>query len=89
MRVAVPIKLTKEERRQLLKFSKGRSTPARMVLRAKIMLAAAAGKLNKEIAEDLGTLPKTVGLWRNRFARAADRRHRERRPGSGPAADDR
>lgn len=68
MRVAVPIKLTKEERRQLLKFSKGRSTPARMVLRAKIVLAAAAGKLNKEIAEDLGTLPKTVGLWRNRFA---------------------
>jgi len=68
MRVAVSITLTKEERRQLLKFSKGRSTPSRMVLRAKIVLQAAAGKQNKEIAEDLGTLQKTVGLWRNRFA---------------------
>ena len=41
---------------------------ARRVLRAKIVLAAATGQQNKEIADELGTLRKTVALWRNRFA---------------------
>ena len=39
------------------------------MLRAKIVLKAAGGRQNKEIAEDWGTLHKTVGLWRNRFAK--------------------
>ena len=68
MRVAVPITLTDDERKQLQKFARGRSTPARVVLRAKIVLHAAAGMLNKEIAEKLDTQQKTVGLWRSRFA---------------------
>ena len=68
MRVAVPIKLTDAERTQLKKYSRGRSTPARLVLRAKIVLLAADGMLNKDIAEKLGAQPRTVGLWRNRFA---------------------
>lgn len=68
MRVAVPITLTADERRQLKQFARGRSTPARMVLRAKIVLQAAAGKRNNEIAEELETQQKTVGLWRKRFA---------------------
>ena len=38
------------------------------MLRAKIVLAAATGQQNKEIADELGTLRKTVALWRNRFA---------------------
>ena len=38
------------------------------MLRAKIVLAAAEGKENKDIAVELGTLRKTVGLWRQRFA---------------------
>jgi len=37
----------------LLKWSPGRSTPARLVQRAKIVLAAAAGKRNGEIAAPL------------------------------------
>jgi transposase len=41
---------------------------ARLVLRAKIVLAAAEGKENKDIAVELETLRKTVGLWRKRFA---------------------
>jgi transposase len=32
------------------------------------VLAAATGQQNKEIADELGTLRKTVALWRNRFA---------------------
>ena len=47
---------------------KGRSTPARLVLRAKIVLAAAKGTTNQDIADALGTGRKTVSLWRRRFA---------------------
>ncbi|MFO0420658.1 MAG: helix-turn-helix domain-containing protein, partial [Planctomycetota bacterium] len=69
MRVAVAFELTDQERATLDGYARGRSTPARLVLRAKIVLQAAKGRQNKEIAEDLGTLQKTVGLWRNRFAK--------------------
>jgi transposase len=39
------------------------------VLRAKIVLLAAEGKQNKEIAEELNTDRLLVGKWRNRFAK--------------------
>lgn len=68
MRVAKEIQLTDEERTTLTKWSRGRSTPARVVLRAKIVLLAAAGRLNKDIASELNTSKKTVCLWRSRFA---------------------
>ena len=68
MRVAKAIALTDEERVALTKWARGRSTPARLVLRAKIVLAAAAGRRNDEIAVDLKCLRRTVGTWRNRFA---------------------
>ena len=68
MRVAVAIALSGEERATLERYARGRSTPARLVLRAQIVLRAAKGKQNKDIAADLDTLQKTVGLWRNRFA---------------------
>ncbi len=54
--------------RRLTRWSRGRSTPARLVLRAKIVLAAAEGKMNKDIAAELATSKKTVSLWRSRFA---------------------
>lgn len=68
MRVAKTINLTEDERRTLGKWSRGRSTPARLVQRAKIILAAARGRENKEIAAELGCTKRTVGTWRNRFA---------------------
>jgi transposase len=68
MRVAVAIKLTEVERATLESYARGRSTPARLVLRAKIVLRSAKGLENKDIAEELTTLPKTVSLWRRRFA---------------------
>lgn len=67
MRVAPRIHLTDEEREQLLKWSRGRSTPHRLVLRACIVLQAAEGLQNKEIANRLGTNRHTVELWRRRF----------------------
>jgi transposase len=68
MRIAVGIELSGDERMQLEKYARGRSTPARLVARAKVVLLAATGIQNKEIARRLSMLEKTVGLWRRRFA---------------------
>lgn len=68
MRVAKAITLSSEERATLVKWSKGRSTPQRLVLRAKIVLLAADGWINQDIALELETTRKTVGEWRTRFA---------------------
>jgi transposase len=69
MKMAPIITLMDDERQTLTSWSRGRSTPARLVLRAKIVLAAAAGTMNKDIATQCGTSKKTVSLWRNRFAK--------------------
>lgn len=42
--------------------------PRRLVLRYRIVLKAAGGLENRQIAEKPGTWPNTVGFWRNRFA---------------------
>lgn len=68
MRVACPIVLTLDERRVLERWARGRSTQARLVLRARIVLLAADGKRNKEIGEELKTSQETVTRWRKRFA---------------------
>ena len=67
MRVAKVITLTDEERTTLTKWSRGRSTAERLVMRAKIVLAAAGGRRNDEIAAELKCTRRTVGTWRNRF----------------------
>src|SRR5580698_7307917 len=67
MRVAQAVVLTEEERAMLLKLSRGRSTQARVVLRAKIALSAANGWQNDNIADELGCTRRTVAKWRSRF----------------------
>lgn len=67
MRKAPVITLDPEERRYLQKSANGRRTEARFVLRAKIVLLAAEGMDNLQIAERLGTSRQTVGLWRQRY----------------------
>lgn len=68
MRVAIPIALSPEDRQTCERWARGRRTPARLVIRAQIILRAAAGWQNKDIAAELGIEPLTVGRWRNRFA---------------------
>lgn len=68
MRTARRIELTDAERMTLKTWSRGRSTPARLVLRARIVLAAAAGHRNDRIAAELATAKTTVVRWRTRFA---------------------
>ena len=69
MRVAARITLSEEQRATLESWSRGRKTPARLVLRAKIVLRAAEGLENREIALKLGTDRESVGRWRSRFAK--------------------
>jgi transposase len=68
VRVAPKIVVNDEDRQTLDRWARGRSTPARLVLRARIILLAAEGKENKDIAEELGTDRLLVGRWRKRFA---------------------
>ena len=69
MRVACVIQLTEDVQKTLESWSRGRSTPARLVSRAMIVLLAAEGLKNKAIAERLQTTRPTVGHWRTQFAR--------------------
>lgn len=69
MRRAIAIQLSDPDRRTLEQWARGRSTPARQVLRAKIVLDAVAGLDNQQIAVTCGTDPRTVARWRKRFAR--------------------
>jgi transposase/DNA-binding CsgD family transcriptional regulator len=68
MRMAAPIPLTEEECKTLQKWAQGRSTAVRLMIRSQIVLLAAKGKPNMEIASELGVSRKMVGLWRARFA---------------------
>lgn len=67
MRYARPVVLDAEQRAQLEQQARARSLPARMVERSKIVLLAAEGKPDLEIASQLGISPKKAARWRNRF----------------------
>jgi transposase len=68
MRIAADIILTETEEKELKRLVRGRRTEVRIVCRAKIVLAAARGLLNQEIAAELEVSPNKVGRWRSRFA---------------------
>lgn len=68
MRVACPIVLTADERTALERRVRGRSIAVRVAMRAQIVLLAAMGKRNKDIATEMGTDRFTVARWRTRFA---------------------
>lgn len=67
MRVAHPIGLNEEQRAKLTAYARGRSVAKRVVERASIVLQAAEGKQDREIAVDLGVGRHTVARWRARF----------------------
>ncbi len=68
MRRAREITLHDADRTILERWSRGRSAPARLVTRARIVLAAAEGKENKDIAAELKITRGAVARWRDRFA---------------------
>ena len=67
MRNAPSIDLTREEEDELSKTALRQTAATRDTLRARIILLAAEGLKNQEIAKTLGTSGNTVGKWRRRF----------------------
>jgi transposase len=67
MRRAPVITLSPEQRTVLESQARGRSVPLRVVERARIVLFAASGQQDKEIAARMVTTPKKVSRWRKRF----------------------
>ena len=61
------IDLTEAERRGLEVLLRRHTTPQQVALRARIVLAAAAGRNNAQIACDLAVDVGTVRLWRGRW----------------------
>ena len=68
MRVAVEIVLSPAQRAEVEKLARGRAVAVRVAERARIVLLAAEGKQNQEIAEICEVTRRTVGVWRRRFA---------------------
>jgi transposase len=67
MRVAPPVKLTEDQDRTLQQWARARSLPARQVERARVVLLAAAGKQDLEIAAEIGISNQKAARWRKRF----------------------
>jgi transposase len=66
-RPLTPVKLTAEERQHLELLARKRNAPAREVVRAKMILLAAQGCGNAEIARRTAVCAPTVSYWRRRF----------------------
>jgi transposase len=67
MRVAVSIVLEPKERQRLKQLSQSRSTSVKLAERSKIVLLAAQGQTNGEIAQTLGITRQKAGRWRDRY----------------------
>jgi transposase len=65
---AAPLSLPDADRDVLRSWVRSPSLPAGLVLRARIVLAAAEGESNTAIAERLGVTRQTVVTWRARYA---------------------
>jgi transposase len=65
---ALEIKLSADEREQLESWARRRRTAAGLATRSRIVLAAAEGENNSQIARRLGVGRPTAAKWRARFA---------------------
>ena len=68
MRIAPEIVLSEEERSELSKLTSSRLTSVRLNQRARIVLLAAEGLQNRQIAERLDIGRIQVARWRGRYA---------------------
>jgi len=68
-RRALLVTLSESDRRELERWANAHRTPQQVVQRCRILVAAAKGQRDKDIAEGMGINVKTVALWRKRFSR--------------------
>lgn len=87
------IKLTEEEERILRQRARKYTLPYFQVVRAQMILLAADGLRNDEIAERLNTRREVVSQWRKRFflerLQGLEERSRSGRPRAFPPRGDR
>ncbi len=83
MRVAEPIEVDARTERELRALSKGRRVEARVQQRAKLILLAAQGWQNKDIAEEVKLDRRQVAVWRRRFIEGGIEALRKDAPRSG------
>jgi transposase len=84
-RVAIALSCSAEQRTELINLARSRSAEARLVERAKMVLACLDGQRNADVAQELGVRSNTVGLWRTRFAAKGMAGLRDQpRPGKKP-----
>jgi transposase len=67
---AVSIELTGDERTQLERWARRRTSAQGLATRCRIVLACARGETNMAVAEQIGVSVPTVRRWRGRFAEA-------------------
>lgn len=67
MRVAASVDLSQEEEAELIRVSRSKLSSVRLAERARIVLLAAQGLQNQQIAEELGIHRLTAGRWRERY----------------------
>ena len=68
MRRAISIALTENAQRQLEQLKRSRTTSVRLAERSAIVLHAADGLENQQIAQVMGISRQKVGRWRDRYA---------------------
>jgi transposase len=66
--VAVAIELSEDERAQLEAWTRRRTSAQALAQRSRVVLLAAEGRKNTEIAEELGIHRAMAAKWRSRFA---------------------
>lgn len=88
-RTKAELVLSDEERAELERLVRRPKTAQRLAFRAKIVLLAAEGKQNIEVAKELSTRAATVGKWRRRFVqKRLDGLSDEPRPGTPRKTED-
>ena len=68
MRMVPALRITNEERRELERRAQGEHVSRRVAQRARIVLLAADGVPNRQIAMLVGLNQNQVGMWRKRYA---------------------
>jgi len=67
VRIAPQIELTPEQQSELTKLSRSGRTSVRLAQRVRIVLMAAQGRENKDIAKEVGVGRVAVARWRQRY----------------------
>src|ERR1700712_4986269 len=83
MRIAPAVHLSPEEREWVTKQIKSVLTPKRLSERCFVILLAANGKTNEQIAKKLKVTRQKVGRWRTRFVELGRAGIESDRPGRG------